>query len=220
MKAVAMTVDMGALRPYTPLLVLVLTIGVGWMLFIRPVSADQGHAAGQLTGLRQREMELRREVSSPSPRAVDVDPALTFERQVTSGDASPVLLEQLARLTSAARARNLLIETVEPGAAAVNAASRALQRDPRFALFDVPVTHVPIRVAFDADYTSLGRFLWSFRSLPTTVEIRSLSIGAPPPDSGDATSGTRADIVRASLTLHAYSRSAPAAIPTSNTVTR
>ena len=168
-------------------------------------------------------MVLRRELSAPSPRANGADPAAAFERQVASGNASPALLEQLARLASAARARNLLIETVE-AAAAGGAVSRqtasphTAQRDPRFALFDVPVSHVPIRVAFDTDYASVGRFLWAFRDLPTTVEIRALSMGLAPVS--DETPSTPADALRVSLTLHAYSRSVPAVIQASNTVTR
>jgi hypothetical protein len=215
-----MSVDARRLRRYAPLLVLLVTISAGWMLVIRPVSAEQGRAASLLQSLRQREMALRRETGEPAPRGVDLDPATMFERQVATGNVSPSVLEQLAHLAAAARARNLLIETVEPGAAVINPPSRALQRDPRFALFDTPVTHVPIRVAFDTDYASLGRFFWAFRNLPTTVEIRGVSIGLPPRDSGDEAGSVRTDILRASLTLHAYSRSAPEVMPAASTVVR
>jgi hypothetical protein len=68
---------------------------------------------------------------------------------------------------------------------------------------------VPIRVAFDIDYANLGRFLWAFRNLPTTVEIRTLSVGVLPATSGDEADSIRTDILRAALTLYAYSRSAP-----------
>jgi hypothetical protein len=219
MKGVAMPVDVGMLRPYAPIVVLLATIGTGWLLFIRPVTSDQSRAAGQLASLRQRELTLSREMSAPSSRGIDVDPAVTFERRVAAGDASPALLEQLARLASAARAENLSIETVEPGAAAGSAPSRALQRDPRLALFDVPISLAPIRVQFETDYASLGRFLWAFRNLPTTVEIRSLSVGLVPPESSDDVSRTGADVLRASLTLHAYSRS-PAVIQAANAETQ
>jgi hypothetical protein len=190
------------------------------VLFIRPLSAEQSRAVSVLQSLRQREMALRRETGEPAPRGVDLDPATTFERQVAAGNASPAVLEQLAHLAAAARARNLLIETVEPGAATVNAPSRALQRDPRFALFDTPVTHVPIRVVFDTDYAGLGRFFWAFRNLPTTVEIRAVSIGLPPRDSDDQAGSARTDILRASLTLHAYARSTPDVVQAANTVQR
>jgi hypothetical protein len=75
-------------------------------------------------------------------------------------------------------------------------------------------------MAFDTDFASLGRFLWAFRSLPTTVEIRALSVALPPPDPGDEISPARGDVLRAALTLHAYSRLAPEVVPASNTVTR
>jgi hypothetical protein len=221
MNGMPLSVNARTLRAYAPLIVFVVTIAAGWMVFIRPISADQSRASGQLASLRQREIALRGEVGNPSPRGVDVDPAVTFERQVAAGDAAPALLEQLANLASSARARHLLIETVEPGQGRPAEAGRdgSVQRDPRFALFDVPVSHVPIRVAFDTDYSSLGRFLWTFRNLPTTVEIRALTVGLPPAEPEDE-SGTRDDILRASLTLHAYSRPAPAVVQTSNLVRR
>jgi hypothetical protein len=212
--------DVRALRAYAPVIVLVVTVVAGWMVFIRPISADESRASGQLANLRQREIALRGEVGRSSPRGIDADPAVTFERQVAVGDAAPALLEHLARLASDARARNLLIETVEPGQAAVTPSSRGVQRDPRFALFDVRVSHVPIRIAFDTDYANLGRYLWAFRNLPTAVEIRALTVGPPPADSDDEDTGARADILRASLTLHAYSRSASAVVQASNTVAR
>ena len=239
MNAAAITVNARTLRAYAPLIVFVVTIAVGWMAFVRPISADQSRASEQLASLRQREIALRGDVGQPSPRGIDVDPAMTFERQVASGDAAPALLEQLAHLASSTRARNLLIETVEPGQTASSEPSQAgpaaafapgasaprdagrysAQRDPRVALFDVPVSHLPIRVAFDTDYASLGRFLWALRQLPTTVEIRALTVGLPPLEPGDDTS-TRDDILRASLTLHAYSRSAAAVVQASSTVAR
>ena len=203
-----MSVSMRPLRPYAPLVVFLVTIASGWMVVIRPLSADHSRAAAQLAGLRQRELTLRRELSGPSPTGVDIDPETTFERQVASGDATPGLLEQLARLASSARVRNLLIETVEgeAGPAGRDVRERDVtERDPRFTLFDVPVSHTPIRIAFDTEYASLGRLLWAFRSLPTTVEIRSLSVGLPPADA-DGTATTPTNVLRVTLTLHAYSR--------------
>jgi hypothetical protein len=201
-----------------PLLVLIATVGLGWMVFVRPLSADRARAATEVESLRQRETALRRELSAPFPRATGGDPGATFERRVASGNASPALLEQLARLASAARARNLLIETVEAASTGGGASPQTAQRDPRFALFDVPVSHVPIRVAFDADYAGVGRFLWGFRDLPTTVEIRALSVGLAP--ASDEAPSTPTDVLRVSLTLNAYSRPVPAVIHASNTVTR
>lgn len=216
-----MSLDRRTLQPYAPLIVLTVTVSFGWIVFVRPVTADQARAGAQLNSLRQRETVLRRELSDPSPRGNAAHPAASFEQRVAEGDASPALLEQLARLASMASARNLLIETVE-GAAAASGGSppQALQRDPRFALFDVPVTLEPIRVAFDSDYAGIGRFLWAFRDLPTTVEIRALSVGLVPAERGDEAPAARSDVLRVSLTLHAYSRQTPAVIQTSNRVTR
>jgi len=215
-----MNVDRRALRPFVPLIVLVATVALGWIVFVRPLSADRTQSGAQIEQLRQREMALRRELSDPSPRASGTDPEASFERHVAAGNASPELLERLARLASEARARNLLIETVEGSTTVAGTPAQVQQRDPRFALFDAPVSHVPIRVVFDTDYASLGRFLWAFRDLPTTVEIRALSVGLPPADPGDEAPRTRPDVLRVSLTLHAYSRQIPAVVRASNTVTR
>jgi hypothetical protein len=234
MSVAGVPLDARTLRAYAPLVVLVVTVAAGWMMFVRPIAAEQSRASGQLDTLRHREMALRGEVGpaagpwedgQPSPRGSDTDPVHAFERQVASQDAAPALLEHLARLASNARARNLLIETVESGAASAAGSAKAgrddaSQRDPRFALFDVPVSHAAIRVAFDTDYASLGRFLWAFRNLPTTVEIRALTVGLPTAESGSEDSA-RADVLRASFTLHAYSRTAPAVVVhASNSVTR
>ena len=187
-----MNLDARTLRPYAPLLVLIATIGLGWLVFVRPVSVDRAprrHTARRVCVSARWCCAARSSAPAFAPRRASM-PAIrcgdAFERQVAAGDASPALLEQLARLASAARARNLLIETVEAGGdGRSRSAGTASQRDPRFALFDVPVSHVPIRLAFDTDYASVGRFLWAFRDLPTTVEIRALSMGLPPADAGD-----------------------------------
>jgi hypothetical protein len=222
MSVAGLAPDARTLRASAPLVVFVVTIAAGWMAFIRPIAAEQSRASEQLEMLRQREVALRGEVGKPSPRGIDIDPAVTFERQIATGDVAAALLEQLARLASDARARNLLVETVEPGQTSPAKAARddASQRDPRFALFDVAVSHVAIRVAFDTDYASLGRFLWAFRNFPTTVEIRALTVGLPLAGSEDEGRAARADVLRASLTLHAYSRATPAVVHTSNTVAR
>jgi hypothetical protein len=213
-----MTLGRRTLLPLTPVAILLVTSGLGWMLFVRPLSADRARAGAQLESLRQRELALRRELSAPAPGAGAVNPVAAFEQRVSAGDASAALLEQLARLASAARARNLLIETIEGSAASPASPAQPLQRDPRFALFEVPVSHVPIRIAFDADYASIGRFLWAFRNLPTTAEIRSLTVRVPPADPGDEE--PRRDGLRVSLTLHAYSRQIRAVIQASSTVTQ
>jgi hypothetical protein len=213
-----MTIDRRTLRPYVPLAVLLITIALGWLIFVRPVTDDRARSQSQIESLRQREIALRRELSVPSPRAAAIDPAAVFARRVSAGDASAALLEQLARLASSARARNLLIETVEGSAPGAASPAQAAQRDPRLGLFDTPLSHVPIRVAFDTDYASAGRFLWGFRDLPTTVEIRSVSLGVPATSPGVETA--RASGLRLSLTLQAYSRPTPAVVRASNTVTR
>jgi len=213
-----MNIDLNRLRRFAPLAAMLVTIGLGWLLFVKPVSADRSRTARGVEELRQREMAVRRSLSDPSPGVVTDDPAAAFERQVASGDASPALLEQLARLASASHVRNLLIETVEGTAPTAGGATpAALRSDPRFALFDVLVSYLPIRMAFDTEYAHLGRFLWAFRDLPTTVEIRTLTVGVP---QLETTSGARPvphGALRVSLTLYAYSRPT-AMVLASNTV--
>lgn len=213
-----MSVGVKRLRGLVLVAAMLITVGLGWMLVVRPVSAERSRVARQLDRLRQREVAVRRSLSEPSPRVVTADSVADFERQVAAEDASPALLEQLARLTQTTRIRNLLIEIVETTAATAGtpAAGSALP-DPRFRLFDVPVSFVPIRMAFETDYGSLGRFLWAFRDLPTTVEIRALTVGLPQSEPGGDTITTPDGTLRVSLTLYAYSRRTPALVPASNT---
>ncbi|HLG53944.1 MAG TPA: hypothetical protein VI485_01350 [Vicinamibacterales bacterium] len=213
-----MNLDLNRLRRFAPLVAMLITIGLGWMLFVRPVSADRSRTARGVEDLRQREMAVRLSLSDPSPRVVTDDPAAAFERQVASGDASPALLEQLARLASTNHVRNLLIETVEGTASTAGGATPVASRsDPRFALFDVPVSYVPIRMAFDTEYASLGRFLWAFRDLPTTVEMRTLTVGVPRLETQSGARPAPDGALRVSLTLYAYSRPI-AMVLASNTV--
>jgi hypothetical protein len=78
--------------------------------------------------------------------------------------------------------------------------------DPRFALFGVPLTYSPVTMTADADYGSLGNFLWRLRDLATVIEVRSLVVAVPPAqnDIPAAPAGS----VRATLTMFAYARAA------------
>jgi hypothetical protein len=216
-----MNIDLNRLRRFAPLAAMLVTIGLGWLLFVHPVSADRSRTARGVEELRQREMAVRRLLSDPSPRVVTDDPAAAFERQVASGDASPALLEQLARLASTSHVRNLLIETLEGTASTAGGVIPAAWRsDPRFALFDVPVSYVPIRMAFDSEYESLGRFLWAFRDLPTTVEIRTLIVGLPQLETTSGASPALDGALRVSLTLYAYSRPTAMVLASNTAVAR
>jgi hypothetical protein len=78
--------------------------------------------------------------------------------------------------------------------------------DPRFKLFDTPLAYSPILMSFDADYASLGGFLWRLRELATTIEVRSLEIRPRLRDGSDGAGAVPDGRVHAGLTLFAYAR--------------
>jgi hypothetical protein len=160
---------------------------------------------------------VRTTLTQPVPPPLPGDPVAAFERQVAAGDATSTLLEQLARLASSSRAGNLLIETGERVSIAADGAgprlTGAAPTDPRLQLFAVPLAYSPVSMSFDADYASLGEFLWRLRDLATTVEIRTMEVkpraasaAGPEPAVLPVADGA----VHVALTLFAYSREATA----------
>ena len=195
-----MTIDVQRLRRFAPAAAALLIVGGGWMLLVGPAMSRSSRTAREVTTLRQQLTQLRASVSGPAPVAAPGDPVKSFERQVAVGDASSSVLEQLAALASGARATNLLIETADrvvvtaPGGPQV---SNGVQPDPRLALFNTPLAYSPVSMAFDADFSDVGGFLWRVRDFATTVEIRNVEIK---PIGGDQ---RRVHVV---LSLFAYAR--------------
>jgi hypothetical protein len=198
-----------------PLLILI----VGWMFLVRPAAAERARASRQADTLGQRLVAARASVAQPPP-AVDIgDPAAAFQRQVAAGDATSPLMEQLARLASSASVTNLLMETSErvvmTAAQASGPQVAGASPDPRFMMFDTPLTYSPVSMSFDGEYARVGDLLWRLRSLATAVEIRELEIrprlrgGAGPSGEGASEARSVQDGVHVSLTLFAYARQTP-----------
>jgi hypothetical protein len=209
-----MNVDVIHLRRFIPLAVFVATVGLGWLVLVRPLSAEYTQGEGRLAGLQQREAALRAMVTEPPAPAVIDDPVAAFERRIPSDDPTAVIVERLARLAGDFRARDLFIETVE-GTTATGGGAPPLPEtyrpDPRFALFDLQLVYTTIKMSFETDYAALGRFLWNLRDLPSVVEIRAFNVQPRLPASGEAPPAPDGAL-RVSLTLYAYSRPpAPAA---------
>jgi len=207
-----MNVDMARLRRFAPVAAFLMTVSLGWMVVVRPVSAERARTDDRLGALQQREAALQAMVTEPSPPAVTIDPVAAFERRVAADDPTAAMVERLARLAWDTRARDLFIETVD-GRTARGAGAPPLpdtyRPDPRVALFDLPLSHTSIRMSFETDYASLGRFLWDLRDLPTVVEIRTLNVQPRLASSGDEPP-QRGGVVRASMMFYAYSRLVPA----------
>ena len=209
-----MSVDVIRLRRFVPLAVFVATVGLGWLVLVRPLSAEYTQGEGRLAGLQQREAALRAMVTEPPAPAVIDDPVAAFERRIPSDDPTAVIVERLARLAGDSRARDLFIETVE-GTTATGSVAPPLPEtyrpDPRFALFDLQLVYTTIKMSFETDYAALGRFFWNLRDLPSVVEIRAFNVQPRLPASGEALHAPDGAL-RVSLTLYAYSRPpAPAA---------
>jgi hypothetical protein len=194
-----MAIDRKRLLRLVPLVVAVVLLVAGWMLFVQPRFSASTRADHDIDALRQRLTSLRAEVAEPMPPAPATDPATAFERVTAAGDATSLLLEELARLAAAAPAANLLIETGERVDGAARAAgpqaSNAPTPDPRIALFATNLSYTPVTMSFDAAYSRVGEMLWGMRDLATTVELRNVEVR--PADDGR---------VHVAITLFAYAR--------------
>lgn len=196
-------------RRYAPYLAPFVIVGLGWALLIRPASGENARIAGDLVDLRARIAAVRSQGVRPALREPAADPVAVFERHVASGDASGRLLEELSRMATASGVR---IETLETGGErrlgtrSGPAVTDAASPDPRLALFEAPLEYSPVTLTADADYPSLGEFLWRLRRLGTLTEIRSLDVTA----SAAANDAPVEGPLHVTLTLFAYSRSEPA----------
>lgn len=175
-----MRIDANRLARMAPFGVPVALLVAGWMFLVRPVAAESTRAAREAETLRLRLDAIRTSMSHSSPEQLIDDPLAAFERAVPATDPSARLLEQLARMASAAAATNLLIETgdqvgigqtIGPGPQAAGASP-----DPRLTLFGASLAYSPIAMSFDADYSRVGELLWQLRGLATAVEIRGIEI--------------------------------------------
>lgn len=203
-----MTIDHQQLRRFAPFAVPVLIVGLGWFAFIRPTAAASARAERELDGLRQRIASVRRLMNQPPPPATTADPMKAFERQVASRDASGRVVQDLLRLAEATHVADPSIETGEPGEVARAGGPRVNTTDdvdPRFSLFGAQLTYTPVTMTFDADYASLGEFLWRLRDFATTVELRKLDVLRQSAPAGEIAT-RESDKVRVTLTLFAYTR--------------
>ena len=204
-----MSPDLTRLRALLPMIVFVATVGLGWFLLGGPMASDSARIADRLAVLRQREAALQAVVKEQPPPTTAPNPVAAFDARMSADDPTAAIVERLARLASAVRARALFIETIEGATpAGRNGAPVAgsSQPDPRLALFDRHLTSTTIRMSFETPYAGLGQFLWTLRDLSSIVEVRTLNVQP-------ATASNRAQsqaTVRASMTLFAYSRTTQA----------
>ena len=212
-----MTFDQQRLRRFAPFILPLVIVGAGWMLLIRGTAAQSARAGRDLDGLRQRLNSVRALMASPPPPAITADPVKAFERRVPPRDVSGAIVNELLRLARTTQVAEPSIETGEPGVVSLTAGPQvagAASADPRFQLFATPLTYTPVTMGFDADYASLGEFLWRLRDLSTVVEVRRLSVARQAP-SADGAIVRETGKVRVALALFAYARvPAPAAAGT------
>lgn len=206
-----MTRDLQQVRQYAPFAVPLVIVAIGWFAVIRPTAAESARVRSELDGLRQRVETVRAHSGPPLPAAPPADPLKLFENRVAPGDPSGRLLEELSRL---AMRTGVSVEMLETGDEAITSASGGpavaggVATDPRFVLFQTPLKYTPVTLRAEADYASLGEFLWRLRDLATVVEVRTLDVVAPE-SSTDIARPT--GMVRVTLAMFAYSR-APGAV--------
>jgi len=199
--------DTGRLKRVAPLALPLAVAVLGWLLLIRPAMVERSELARQLSGLQQRLADARRSLAEPPPADVVVDARASFERRVASRDASARVFERLARVANEAEVSNLAIETGERAVVTGGAGPQpmAAAADPRLAWFEVPLTYLPITMAFDATYAGAGQLLWQLRDLPTVIDIRTLEL--TPVTGGDGQ-------VHVTLSLFAFARHDATGAPT------
>ena len=177
------SLDLAKLRAFAPVAVPLVIIAAAWIVLLGPAASANARAWRDLDAARQQLIAARRAASGPVPSTVDDDPAAAFARTLAERDATPQLLEQLARRAAGVRAEALSIETGQ-GAAVASASGPQVanqpQPDPRFALFDLPLAYSPLTMSLDAEYPQVGAFLWNLRDLATVVDIRSLELRPSP----------------------------------------
>lgn len=199
-------IDTERLKQAAPFALPLMIVVLGWMFLISPAASENADEARQLDALEQRLAQVRVSVAEPPPPPITSDPRGVFERQLAARDASSQVILELSQLASSVAVTNLAIETGDPVTATSptgpQVSGGAALPDPRFELFEVPLAYSPILMSFDADYASLGGFLWRLRDLATTIEVRSLEI-RPRLRDGSASPDGR---VHAGLTLFAYAR--------------
>ena len=211
-----MNFDQQRLRLLAPILLPVVLLGAGWLLLIRPATAEQTRTARELDALRPRLDSVRAALMQPPPAEVAVDPMAAFERQVTTGDPGRVL-EELSRLAPRARYSDLSIDATGEQAVVAAGGPRVAggaDPDPRLTLFGrQQLTYLPVTMAFEAAYADVGELLWRLRDLGTLVELRALEMrplsSAPAgsePGSATAAPAPPSDRVAVTLTLFAYGR--------------
>jgi hypothetical protein len=205
--------DIARLRRTLPFVLPLVIVAVGWVVFIRPTSADRARVEQRIRLLEDRLAALRAALAEPAPPAATGDPVKAFERRVSAQDGTRQLLERLARLAAEVGATNLTIDfngmrtAVTPSGAGPRVVG-ASDPDPRLGLFEVPLAYSVVPVSFDAEYERLGEFLWRLRDLPVVTEIRALDVRAAGSPAGESQSASRSrpGRVRASLTLYVYAR--------------
>jgi hypothetical protein len=171
--------DVAKLRPFAPVVAPLVIVAAAWFVLLGPAMSRNARTARDLDGARQRLLIARRAVSGPVPPPVAGDPAALFARALAARDATPELLEQLARRAAEITAEGLTIETGEPVTVASASGPQVANQpkpDPRFALFDASLAYSPVTMSFNAEYSQIGTFLWNLRDLATVIDIRSLEL--------------------------------------------
>lgn len=145
----------------------------------RAARAEAEAIRGQLTAAKEA-VQTRSGVSSGESAAREFEMRIPDENRVLDVLRT---LTQLASSPSVGTLEALVIEAGSPSTVANGLETVRDGPDPRFALFGSPVSGTPVTMSFEASYEQLGRFFWSLRALPTTVDVRSMDVSPVPQSS-------------------------------------
>jgi hypothetical protein len=182
-----------AIERLLPFIIVVVIVTFAFFWFIQAPLNAYIRTRTDTNALRTRlKTEQERVARASGTPPVDIQATLVaFEKQMSPDEKVSDVTALLARaaLDSAPgdKLRSLVIETsdrIKPEndggggarAEAVSAGKVASVPDPRLALFPYKVVYTPVRVAFSSTFEGIANFMWRVRDLPTTVEVKSVTL--------------------------------------------
>ena len=173
-----------ALERLLPFLTFAAVVTAGWFWFVQPRLAIYLRAHTDAAALEERVRTLQ-QASSRTRAVPPVDLDLTqreFEARVLSEDRVADVAAAIAQAVLASAPPDGLRAFVIDAGDRVSASRGDRAEgggdgaDPRMALFPYAISYTPLRVSFESGFETAGDLLWRLRDLPTTVEVRAVTL--------------------------------------------
>jgi hypothetical protein len=181
-----------AIERLLPFLLFAAIVAIGFLWLIQPrlgaylrTRTDVATLAGRVTTLQHSADRAR-----GLPPADMQTSMRDFERQMSRedkvADVAAALAKAVLDRAPPDTLRGFAIETgnrIQQASGAggwssprVASATTDDESDPRASLFGATVSYTPLRITFESTFEAIATFLWKVRDLPTTVEVRSVTL--------------------------------------------